>query len=360
MWGEKYLCAFLAGNIIQSIAGKLFSFHIPSLLISALILITISIYFGFKQKFPKFTLCLTLSIMMVLGFINGSRSRQVLPAQTSASNTPLKEKFSGIRGKITDSFIFKTSQIIKNEEDMATILAFTIGNKEHLHNDTKEAYKNSGAMHVLALSGLHIGILYGMVELLLFFLDFSYFSRRVKFLICSVTIFIYTAITGFGASVTRASIMMTLHHGIKIYLRTKGRWTTWLCSANIILLFDPDAIADIGFQLSYAAVAGIIALYPYMNAAYAGPKLLRPLWKTLSISIACQITTLPFILYYFNASPIYFLITNLAAIPLVTLSVYSFAIAYITSGIPYINDITSEVAASIIRILNIIIGYLGR
>ena len=214
-------------------------------------------------------------------------------------------------------------------------------------------------MHILALSGLHIGIIYGLVNRLLFFLNFTYFSRQIKFIICSCMIFIYTAIGGFSASITRAAIMILVHQLLKIYRRSSGRWTSWLCSSNIILLFSPHSIKGIGFQLSFAATAGIIALYPTIKDAYRGPKALRRIWELAGVSVACQIATLPLVLYYFNTFPMYFLITNLIAIPLVTISIYTFTIAYITFKIPIIGEVTSSLAAFAIKMLNRIIEFIG-
>ncbi|MBR5857236.1 MAG: ComEC/Rec2 family competence protein [Bacteroidales bacterium] len=359
MWGEKYLCAFLAGNIFCFAASSIFSVNIPNPLISIFILITISLYLQFKQKLLKFNIYLTLAIVALSGIANGLRCRGNEISGTNVYTSNYNSRLAEIKGKITGRYIARSSQIIKNGEDLSTIIAITIGNKMLLSKETKDAYRNSGAMHLLALSGLHAGIIYGFLETLLFLFDFSYSSRQIKFFLSSIIIFIYAAIAGFSPSITRAAIMITLHKAFKIWLRRRGKWTTWLCSANIILLFTPNAISEIGFQLSFAAVAGIIALYPTIKASYWGPKWLYPVWNLLSISIACQITTLPIALYHFNTSSYIYLITNLFAIPLVTLSVYTFAIAYITFDIPYLSAATSAIAESAVRILNIIVEYLG-
>lgn len=362
MRGEKIFLAFIVGNItfqalFQMVAGS-------SPLISTLLAIIITIAIGtlFKKKWTWQYIIITYFIFFLLGGINSTRvynNKCII-----ASESRLVKTIANTRDKIIEKFKAKSALIIPDSKSLAVILAFTIGTKEDIDRSLKRAYQESGAMHVLALSGLHIGIICNLMGYLLFFLGYTYRLRKIKLAIECIMIFLYTALTGFGASVMRAALMIMMYRTVIYSGRRRGKWSTWIYSAAIILLFRPSAILEIGFQLSFAAVAGIIAIYPVIMESISfgkGPiwKVVKILWSMASISVACQITTLPFAWYYFQAAPHYFLITNLFAVPLVTASIYFFGFAYLTYGIPVIGEISGYITTRTVQLLNLIIDFIG-
>ena len=366
--GGGYLSAsFLLGTIFSAVLENV-SFRIFPIICSILLLVSLLVFFTILyHKHPilftrSFQLTLVCSILFMLGSINFCRTSN---SAKSPYSTVMESKVGSIRKNIKETAINTLAKIIPNTQDCAVVVAFTLGDKSLLDHKTKQAYQVSGAIHVLALSGLHIGIIYNLLNYLLFFLNFHHTSKLLKLLICACCIFSYAVLTGFGPSVQRAAIMILVWKVLAFSNRKSGKWDVFLLSACIIILIDPNEIKSIGFQLSYAATAGIIAIYPTLEAAfgiYRGGclyKYLKPVWSMISISIACQVSTAPLILYYFGSIPFYFLITNLAAIPLVTISLYTIVLSLVTSEIPIIGHISEFLMQKSVHLLNFIIKYIG-
>ena len=208
------------------------------------------------------------------------------------------------------------------KEEMAVLSALTIGYKQMISEDQRLAYVASGSTHVLAVSGLHVGIIFLFLTRI-----FKIFGKSRKVVILRLFIIIsllwcFAFITGLSPSVTRATLMFSL-----VSIGTAGRQTssvfnTVYLSAIIILLINPQLIFDIGFQLSYCAVLGIIAFQPYLanifNQKLHIPKFFADL---IAVSIAAQIGTAPISIHTFNCFPNYFILTNIWIIPLVGLIV---------------------------------------
>lgn len=362
MRGEILLIAFIIGNMaLKPLEHRGYPDSF-SLILAISILITATYRTEFRLKWKFFTINTAYIIFFLIGMLNGTRtSTRSDSTIESVSATYIKEVLQNTRRRFTE----RTGEIIDDDQSRAVILALTIGDKEHIASETKVAYQKSGAMHLLALSGLHIGTIYGIMGLLLLFLNFNHASRQLKHLITSFAIIIYAAFTGFGPSVMRAAIMIITHNIVKMSGREGGKWSSLIYSATIILLIFPESISKIGFQLSYCAVAGIIFIYPELekslnlNNRFA-KKIIKPIWNMLSISVACQIATLPLVWYYFKTAPQYFLITNLFAVPLVSIAIYAFAVAYITYGIPYFGEISTFIAERTIMLLNDIITAISK
>lgn len=204
----------------------------------------------------------------------------------------------------------------------AVITALITGDRTYLPVEIADSFRRSGASHILALSGLHLGIIYGLMKAVLSI------SGRRKSIRISSSIFIilacgfYTLATGAGPSITRAFLFILL--GETASLKGRFRSTgTILCAALILqIVINPDSMRSVSFQLSYAAMAGIAWIYPELKnfwkeeARGSTQKVLKRIWNSASLSIACQITTGPIAWYYFGTFPKYFLLTNLIALPL--------------------------------------------
>ena len=205
--------------------------------------------------------------------------------------------------------------------------ALITGDKSGLTTDTINIFRKSGASHILALSGMHLGIIYGLLKLILWGLGSS---RIAKFIKSGLTILIcgyYTLSTGAGPSIVRAFIFIMTAEIAQITGRHNSLRTILYSSLLIQLILTPAEIRDVGFQLSYAAIAGIAYIFPKLRDLWPADKAdrgltikgLKWIWDCSSLSVACQITTAPIAFAYFGTFPKYFLITNLLAIPLVTL-----------------------------------------
>ena len=215
-------------------------------------------------------------------------------------------------------------------EDKSTnslITALITGERQGLSEDILEVFRISGASHILALSGLHIGIIYGIIRSIL---KTSGNSRLSKISCAVITVSLcgfYTAATGAGASITRAFLFIVINETATLTGRHKSTGSTLWTALFLQLLLKPKVITDIGFQLSYAAMAGIAYIFPPLKNLWPEnnhtdgyiSKGLRWIWKSASMSIACQITTGPLAWIYFGTFPQYFLITNMIAIPMIGL-----------------------------------------
>ncbi len=248
----------------------------------------------------------------------GIYHQQYLRAENSiriASNT--QPNWKGIASKWRNQCREIILQYVPNREAQGIALAITLGLKRHLEQEVQTAYAAAGAMHILAVSGLHVGIIYLIVSFL-----FKPLSQLPKFgvathaLVCILFLWIYAALTGFSPSVQRAAVMFTfVIVGTAIH-RQSSIYNTLACSAFFLLWINPYLVYSVGFQLSYLAVFGIVYLQPRI-AAWVNPynKLLNYFWQLTAVSIAAQLATFPLSLYYFHQFPTYFWLSNIVVIP---------------------------------------------
>lgn len=233
---------------------------------------------------------------------------------------------------------------IDSKEEYSITTALVIGIKDHLDNTIRDTYSNTGAMHVLAVSGLHVGILLTILERI-----FSWVKNRGKhgkwlFLtIILLALWFYAFITGLSPSVLRAVIMFSLVALAKTIQRNSNIYNTIAFSALLILCYDPYLLFSVSFQLSYFALLGIVYFHPKIYGLFRledkFPTLskwfYKPLdfvWSITCVSIAAQIGTFPLGLYYFHQFPVYFPLSNLVVIPAATW-IFSFGLIIIFAGI---------------------------
>jgi competence protein ComEC len=204
------------------------------------------------------------------------------------------------------------------DEDTAGILrALLTGDRSGIRPEMTQAFRDSGASHILALSGLHLGIIYGLVRKLLSFTGNSITARRSASVLTILICGFYTLATGAGAPITRAFIFILIYEAARMTGRFSSLKTVLAASLIVHLAFDPTAVSEIGFQLSYAAIFGIAYIFPWLRKMWRNDwPGLKWIWESLVLSISCQITTGPLACYYFGTFPQYFLLTNLISVPL--------------------------------------------
>lgn len=255
-------------------------------------------------------------------------------------------------------------EIIPHKDSHATLCALTIGDKSLMTKELKGAFSAAGAMHVLALSGLHIGIAFAIIYRLLAPLTLIPYGKVCRNAAALLFIVGYTLLSGCSPSVVRAATM------IFIYRIAAGtfRKTSTVQAISLALLVTcaiaPLQVKSIGFQLSYCAVLGIAVLFPVCRESFkavsAGRKwgtgvcgtLLEWLWNTVSLSVCCQIATLPVSLYYFGSSAPYFLITNLIAVPTATAILYTFTAAMVLQPVPGAGEAALYILKMLLSFLN--------
>lgn len=212
---------------------------------------------------------------------------------------------------------FIDSISFRNPDTNAILKALLTGDRADIPGHVIQAFRDSGASHILALSGLHLGIIYGILAKLLSYLGNTPSAVRIRSLVTILACGLYTLATGAGASIVRAFLFILLGESARLHGRFRSTGTVLLSALVIHLAVDPSAIREVGFQLSYAAMAGIAFIFPWLKGFWPeGKNPLRWIWTTAAMSISCQITTGPLAWFYFGTFPIHFLLTNLIAIPL--------------------------------------------
>lgn len=196
-------------------------------------------------------------------------------------------------------------------KELAIALALILGDKSLLDQEITTSFTNTGAMHVLAVSGLHIGII--MQILMAILGQFSkVLNRKNAVIIVVVIMWIYAVITGLSPSVLRAVFMFSVLVLSQLMGKSHNSINSLFFTAFCLILVDPYTLYDIGFQLSFLAMLGIFLLYkPIEHIIYIENKWLRKVWQGTAIGFAAQLMTTPLSLYYFHQFPNYFVLTNI-------------------------------------------------
>lgn len=227
-------------------------------------------------------------------------------------------------------------------QNAALAHALLLGDKHLLKSEEKQVFSNAGAMHVLAVSGLHVGII---VYLLIAFLkNFKRFLSRYQIhLIALVFIWIYALLIDLPPSVNRSAMMFSILILGELIERKGNTLNLLFFAAFIQLLIDPYVIFDIGFQLSYLAMIGIICFYPMISKViYVQNKIIRKGWAATSIGIAAQITTFPLTLYYFHQFPNYFVLSNLIVLLLAGVILGMGIIFILLIKVPFVQSLVTS------------------
>ena len=202
----------------------------------------------------------------------------------------------------------------------AIIDALILGQRIELDKETIADYSNAGVIHILAISGLHISIIYFFIIFLLKPLKRVRFGAEIQLLIVLAILWLFAFLTGLPASVTRAVTLFSFISIGNYFNQPKAIYNALAISAFLILLVNPNAIFDVGFQLSYAAVLSIVLFQPFYKKFYFTENKIGIYFiDTILVSLAAQIGVLPLSLYYFNQLPLLFLFANLIIIPLSSL-----------------------------------------
>ncbi len=218
---------------------------------------------------------------------------------------------------------FKTlidSLPFKDRENNALVKALLTGDRSNLSPGTGRAFRDSGAAHILALSGLHLGIIYGIVTKCFVILGNSPAAVKARSALTIAATGAYCLMVGAGPSISRAFLFILLRELSVIFGRTASLRDT-LCGAFVLqVCLNAEAVRSVSFQLSYLAIVGIAYIYPPLRDFWpsGGPRRspLRWVWNSAAVSIACQVTTGPLAWLRFGTFPMYFILTNLISLPL--------------------------------------------
>lgn len=241
----------------------------------------------------------------------------------------------------------------------AVLAAMTLGDKSSLSDRLKEDYSVSGASHILALSGLHLGIIYAILSLI-------FLRRRWQIasqVLILLAIWTYVFIVGMSASVVRSAVMITVYSFVSLLNRNKMSLNTLAVAAVVILIVNPLYLYDVGFQMSFAAVFFIILFYrPVLNlmpGCVMGIPVIRQIWQMMSVSLAAQIGVAPLIAFYFGRFSCYFLLTNIIVVPAATIILYGAVLMAALSFVPYLQTLLSALLLKVVVLLNSGVSFVA-
>lgn len=242
---------------------------------------------------------------------------------------------------------------------IAVASTLILGYKADLSNDVLQAYSKTGTIHILSVSGGHVAIIYGLLALLLGFMDGWRRGKMLKAIIIILLIWAYTMLTGFSPAACRAALMISLFIGGKTFVRFTNSLNILACSAFVLLLYDPFLLADVGFQLSFTAVAGLIIFQPIVYAWFEFKnKFGDYLWKACSVSMSAQVITFPLAAFYFHQFPVYFLVSNLLIIAPVMLIMIAGGLLLILPQLDSVSKPIGYVLEHTILLMNKALTYI--
>lgn len=212
---------------------------------------------------------------------------------------------------------------LREAGDIAISEALLYGYDKDMDADIIDAYTKTGTLHVLAVSGMHVGMIFMLLGLFLKPLERRKSGKIMAAIVQLIGIWAYSLLCGFTPSILRATVMFSFVIIGKQIKRGGNTFNSLAASAQFLLLFDPNMLFNVGFQLSYAAVLGILGFYPRLYFLFEFKhRIADEIWKIIAVSIAAQTLTLPMSIFYFHQLPNYFLLANLLIIPLTSLIIY--------------------------------------
>ena len=246
-----------------------------------------------------------------------------------------------------------------NDNEFGVAAAILLGYDDYLADEVRKNYVAAGSMHILCVSGMHVGIIYLLASFLLGFLNRKKWQKTLKQVLLLTLIWFYALIAGLSPSILRASLMISFVI-IGEAIRRKGFVINSIAaSAFILLCINPNNLFEIGFLLSYAAVMGIVVLQrPIYNLLYVKNKLLDKAWQITAVALSAQIATIPFTLFYFQQFTTYFWLSNLFMTPISFIVVISGMILLLVSWIPYLNTLVGYLVWGSVYVMNWVVAKI--
>ena len=256
----------------------------------------------------------------------------------------------------------KVTEILKRyipgQPEAGLAEALLIGYKDDLDKSLLQSYANTGVVHIIAISGLHVGLIYWLLTIIIAPLALLKL-RWMKTVAIITGLWLFALLAGGSPSVLRSALMFSCMVIGEQFFSKVSVYNTLAVSAFILLCIDPFWCWDVGFQLSYIAVLSIVIfMKPVYGWLFFQNKLLDLLWKLNAVTLAAQVLTVPLSIYYFHQFPNYFLITNLVAVPLSTLIVLGEIILCALAPVPPAAAVAGIVLQECIRLMNRFIAHM--
>ena len=292
--------------------------------------------------------------------------KQHIYHQLFVSNTELltisntKHSLFGFASLLRETINKKLNEFNFEQDELAIINALLLGQRQDISKDIYDSYTQAGAIHILAVSGLHVGIILILLNIL--FKPIEYFKHGLFFktLLLIVILWSFAIIAGLSASVVRAVSMFTVVAIAMNLKRPTNVYNTLTISMFILLLWKPTFLFDVGFQLSYLAVFAIVAIQPMLDKLWQPKlKLVKFFWNIFTVTLAAQFGIIPISLYYFHQFPGLFFISNLAIIPFLGVILGLGIIVIGLSLLSLLPSFLAEVFGSIISKMNQLVVWVA-
>ncbi|WP_162052670.1 ComEC/Rec2 family competence protein [Pontibacter pamirensis] len=242
---------------------------------------------------------------------------------------------------------------VEARREYAISSALILGVKDELDNSIRSAYASTGTMHVLAVSGLHVGLIYVVLVWLFSFMAPTVRQRALQAVLILALLWTYAFLTGLSPSVLRAVVMfsfVTVGTAIK---RQTNIYNTIAIAAAALLMLNPYNLKEVGFQLSFLAVLGIVYLQPKLyQLLEVNNWLLDKVWMYFTVAVAAQVATLPLGLFYFHQFPVYFWFANLVVVPAAMFALYTGIAALAFSWVPMLSGLLFALHSGIVWVMN--------
>lgn len=273
------------------------------------------------------------------------------------TTNPLRKLAFKLRNRLLD--MLRENQV--EGDEFAVAAALLLGYVDELGTELRNSYSATGVTHILSVSGMHVGIIFLFLEFILGFLNKNRLGRLMKIMIMLTFIWFYAFLTGLSPAVLRAATMLSFIIIGKSLKRSPEIFNILAASLFFLLIYNPMLIQDVGFQLSYLAVAGIVLLYqPLYTLIQNGNRIIDKIWSVMSMTLAAQLVTTPISLFYFHQFPNYFLITNLFVVPFSCLIIYTGIVAVTLGAVPFVSIITAKVLSCLVLALNFFIQFMEK
>ncbi len=249
---------------------------------------------------------------------------------------------------------------VKNDE-FGVAAAILLGYDDKLADEVRKNYVAAGSMHILCVSGMHVGIIYLLASFLLGFLNRKKWQKTLKQILLLTLIWLYAFIAGLSPSILRSALMISLVIIGEMIHRKGFIINSIAASAFILLCVNPYNLFEIGFLLSFSAVIGIVVLQkPIYNLMYVKNKVLDKAWEITAVALAAQLGTIPFTLFYFNQFTTYFWLSNLFMTPISFIVIISGMVLLLVSWIPYVNVLVGYLVWGAVYVMNTIVSWIER
>ena len=247
------------------------------------------------------------------------------------------------------------------EDEFGVGAAILLGYDESLPAQIRQNYVAAGSMHILCVSGMHVGIIYLLASFILGFIGKGKRMALIRRLILLALIWFYALLTGLSPSIMRSTLMISFVIFGELIHRKGFALNSIAASAFVLLMIDPNNLFAIGFQLSYVAVVGIVLLQkPIYNLLYINNKFLDKVWEITAVSIAAQIATMPFTVFYFHQFTPYFWLSNLFMTPLSFFVILSGMTLLMVSWVPWLNAMMGKVVWASLHLMNALVAWIER